>query len=103
MPIPSIRYLAARRRGRRRLAPEHEGAKLAQKPAVVAFGDGASPLAQLGLYRLFYELLDDAPAHIDVAAVFDELALENALQFGVGEHVDQTLHPAEFEDLGSQI
>src|SRR5690349_3572997 len=103
MPILSIRYLGTRLVRDRRFAPEHEGAEIAQKPAVIGIGDVASLLAPLVLHRLFYELLDDAPAHIDVAAVFDELAFEDALQFGVGDRFGQALHPAEFEDLGPQI
>ena len=55
------------------------------------------------LDRFLNELFDDAPAHIDVAAVLDKLALEDAFEVGVGDRFRQSLHPAELEDLGSQI
>src|SRR5215831_10860249 len=103
MPASSICHLAARRRRRRSLAPKHKGAELAQKPAVVALGDSARPAAQIGLHRFLDELFDDTPAHIDVAAVFDELALEHAFELRVGERRREPLHPAELEDLGPQI
>src|ERR1700730_12308251 len=83
--------------------PQHKGAELAEKSAVVAFCDGAGPAAQLSLDRLGHKLFDDAPGHIDVAAVFDKLALEYAFEVGVGDRFRQSLHPGEFEDLRSQV
>ena len=73
--------------------PEHKGAELAEKSAVVALGDGAGPAAELGLHRFFDEFFDDAPAHIDVASVFDELTLEDAFEVGVGDRFRQSFHP----------
>src|ERR1700730_9077194 len=103
MPLSSIGHLPARRRRPRRFTPQHKGAELTEKSAVVAFGDGAGPAAQLGPDRLGHKLFDDAAAHIDVAAVFDKLALEYALEIGVGYRVRQSLHPGEFDDLRSQV
>src|SRR5215468_7182579 len=100
MPASSICHLAARRRS---LAAEHKGAELAQKPAIVALGNRTGPAAQIGLDGLFDKLFDDAPAHIDVAAVFDELAIEHAFELRIGERRREPLHPAELEYLGTQI
>jgi hypothetical protein len=61
--------------------PEDKGAELAQESVVVALGDATGPAAQLGIDGFVDELFDDAPAHVDVAAVLDELAREHALQF----------------------
>src|SRR5437762_2862333 len=103
MPVSSVGHLAARRRRRRRLTAEHKGAQLSEEPVVVALGDGAGPAAQLGLDRLLHELFDDAPAHIDMAAVLDELALKDGFELAVGDRFRQPLHPAELEDLGPQV
>src|SRR6202040_4477446 len=101
MPLPSIGHLPARRWRPRRFTPQHKGAELTEKSAVVAFGDGTGPAAQLGLDRLGHKLFDDGPAHIDVAAVFDKLALEYAFEIGVDDRFRQSFHPGEFEDLRS--
>src|SRR6516162_6531817 len=100
---PSIGHLTARCWRLWRLTPENKGAELTQKPTVVALGNGPSPTAQLGIDRLFHEFFDDAPAHIDVATILDELALEDPLELGVGKRCHQPFHPAEFKDLWPEI
>src|SRR6516165_2312816 len=74
---PSIGHLTARCWRLWRITPENKGAELAQKPTVVALGNGPSPTAQFGIDRLFHEFFYDAPAHIDVATILDELAFED--------------------------
>src|SRR5258705_7741024 len=97
MPVSSIGHLPAGRRWRRRLAPKDKGAQLSQEPAIVTLGDGARPPAQLGLDGPSYELFDNPPAHADVAAVLDELALEHTFQLRVAEGFRQALHPPELD------
>src|ERR1700730_936929 len=103
MPVSSIGHLPARSRWRRRLAPKDKGAQLSQEPAIVTLGDGARPPAQIGLDRLMHKLFDDAPAHIDVAAVLDELALEHAFELRVAERFRQALHPPELDNFRAQV
>src|SRR5260370_32693322 len=103
MPVSSIGHLSAGRRWRRRLAPKDKGAQLSQEPAIIPLGDGARPAAQFGLDWLAYELFDNAPTHVDVAAVLDELALEHAFELRVAERFHQPLHPAELDDFRAQI
>src|SRR6516164_9971872 len=103
MPVSSVGHLPARSRRWRRLLPEHKGTELAQKPVVITLGDCTGPTAQLRIDGFAYKLLDDTPSHIDVTAVFDELALEHALERGVGHCLRQPLHPPQFEDLRAKV
>src|SRR6516164_4953594 len=78
-------------------------AHLAQEPVVVALGDAAGASAQLGVDGFVDELFDDPPTHADMAAVLDNLACEHALELRVGEGLGKPLHPAELDDLGTEV
>src|SRR5262245_60208349 len=103
MPALLVGHQSARGRRHRRLLPEDKGAELTQKPVVVALGHRTGPAAQLYVDGFADKLLDDAPSHIDVTAVLDELAFEHTLQLSVASRLGQPLHPAYFEDFGAEV
>src|SRR5262249_50023563 len=99
----SICHLTTRRRRCWRLLAQDKSAQFAKVPVVITLGDIARPAAKLSIYRLGDKLLDNAPTHIYVTAVLDELALEHAFELRIGSGLRQPLHPAELEDFGTEI
>ena len=76
---------------------------LAQIAAIVALGDADRPARELGVDRLGDEFLDNPPPHIDVTAVLDDLALEDALELGIVGHLGQRLAPRQLQNLRAEI
>src|SRR5207248_10817536 len=76
---PSIRDSDARDRRGRRLPPQYKITDLVQEALVILAHHGAGPARHFLLDRLIDELLDDAAAHRDMAAVLDRLARKGLL------------------------